>query len=67
LEFAEKINAFTGNQAGIQFKPLPKDDPKQRQPNIAKAKRILGWEPNVALDQGMATTVDWFAERIKRG
>jgi dTDP-glucose 4,6-dehydratase len=67
LEFAEKINAFTGNQAGIQFKPLPKDDPKQRQPNIAKAKRILGWEPKVALDQGMATTVDWFAERIKRG
>jgi dTDP-glucose 4,6-dehydratase len=67
LEFAEKINAFTGNQAGIQCKPLPKDDPKQRQPNIAKAKRILGWEPKVALDQGMATTVDWFAERIKRG
>ena len=67
LEFAEKINAFTGNQAGIQFKPLPKDDPKQRQPNIAKARRILGWEPKVALDQGMATTVDWFAERIKRG
>ena len=66
LEFAEKINAFTGNQAGIQFKPLPKDDPKQRQPNIAKAKRILGWEPNVALDQGMATTVDWFAERLRQ-
>jgi len=67
LEFAQKINAFTGNQAGIQFKPLPKDDPKQRQPNITKAQRILGWEPKVALDQGMATTVDWFAERIKRG
>jgi dTDP-glucose 4,6-dehydratase len=66
LEFAEKINAFTGNQAGIQFKPLPKDDPKQRQPNIAKAKRILGWEPKVALDQGMATTVDWFAERLRQ-
>jgi dTDP-glucose 4,6-dehydratase len=66
LEFAEKINAFTGNQAGIQFKPLPKDDPKKRQPNIAKAKRILGWEPKVALDQGMATTVDWFAERLRQ-
>lgn len=67
LEFAEKINAFTGNQAGIQFKPLPKDDPKQRQPNIAKARRILGWEPKVALDQGMAITVDWFAERLRQG
>ena len=67
LEFAEKINAFTGNQAGIQFKPLPKDDPKQRQPNIAKARRILGWEPKVALDQGMAITVDWFAERVRQG
>lgn len=67
LEFAEKINAFTGNRAGIQFKPLPKDDPKQRQPNIEKAKRVLGWEPKVGLDQGMATTVDWFAERIKQG
>ena len=67
LEFAEKINTFTGNRAGIQFKPLPKDDPKQRQPNIGKAQRILGWEPKVALDQGMATTVDWFAERLRQG
>jgi len=67
LEFAEKINAFTGNRAGIQFKPLPKDDPKQRQPNIGKAQRILGWEPKVALDQGMATTIDWFAERLRQG
>ena len=66
LEFAQKINAFTGNPAGIQFKPLPKHDPKQRQPNMGKAQRILGWEPKVALDQCMATTVDWFAERIKQ-
>jgi dTDP-glucose 4,6-dehydratase len=66
LEFAQKINAFTDNPAGIQLKPLPKDDPKQRQPNIEKARRLLGWEPKVALDQGMATTVDWFAERIKK-
>ncbi|MBX3013896.1 MAG: SDR family oxidoreductase [Caldilineaceae bacterium] len=64
LEFAQKINAYTGNQAGIQFKPLPKDDPKQRQPNIQKAKRVLGWQPKVALDEGMATTVEWFAKRL---
>jgi len=66
LDFAQKINAYTGNQAGIQFKPLPTDDPKQRQPNIAKAKRILGWEPKGSLDQGMAETVTWFAARLKR-
>jgi len=67
LEFAEKINALTDNRAGIHCKPLPTDDPKQRQPNITKARRILGWEPKVGLDQGMATTINWFAERIKRG
>jgi dTDP-glucose 4,6-dehydratase len=66
LEFAQKINEYTGNPAGIQFKPLPKDDPKQRQPNIEKARRVLGWEPKVSLDQGMATTISWFAERLQR-
>lgn len=65
LEFAQKINEFTGNKAGIQFKPLPKDDPKQRQPNIEKAQRMLGWQPKVSLDEGMATTVAWFADHLK--
>lgn len=66
VDFAQKINAYTGNQAGIEFKPLPTDDPKQRQPNIAKAQRILGWEPKVSLDQGMAETVTWFAAKLNR-
>ena len=66
LEFAQKINELTGNQAGIEIKPLPTDDPKQRQPNIGKAQRILGWQPKVALDQGMTETIGWFAERVKR-
>lgn len=66
LEFAQKINAYTGNQAGIHFKPLPTDDPKQRQPNIAKAQRLLGWDPKVSLDQGMTETITWFAEKLKR-
>ena len=65
LEFAQKINELTGNAAGIQFKPLPKDDPKQRQPNIEKARRVLGWQPKVDLDQGMRETIAWFAERLK--
>lgn len=64
LQFAEKINEFTQNQGGIVFKPLPKDDPKQRKPNIAKARRILQWEPQISLDDGMKTTIEWFASRV---
>lgn len=64
LEFAQKINEYTNNSAGIVFKPLPKDDPKQRKPNIAKAQRVLNWEPKVNLDQGMKETIDWFAGRV---
>ncbi len=64
LEFAEKINQYTNNEGGIVFKPLPKDDPKQRKPNIGKAQRLLNWEPKVALDTGMKTTIDWFAGRV---
>lgn len=64
LQFAEKINEFTNNQGGIIFQPLPKDDPKQRKPNIGKAQRILQWEPKVSLDDGMKTTIDWFASRV---
>ena len=63
-EFAEKINHYTNNQGGIVFKPLPKDDPKQRKPNIGKAQRILQWEPKVPLDEGMKLTIDWFASRV---
>ncbi|MCC9074863.1 SDR family oxidoreductase [Litorilinea aerophila] len=66
LEFAQRINELTGNQAGIRFEPLPKDDPKQRQPDITKARRILGWEPKVPLEQGLAETIDWFRTRLDR-
>lgn len=65
LEFAQKINELTGNKGGIAIKPLPTDDPKQRQPNISKAQRLLGWQPKVDLDQGMTQTITWFAEHIK--
>lgn len=67
LEFAQKINELTKNQAGIAIRPLPTDDPKQRQPNIGKAQRLLGWQPKVNLDQGMTATIAWFAERVKQG
>ena len=63
-EFAETINRATGNPAGIQYNPLPTDDPKQRRPNIDKARRVLGWEPQGALAQGLAQTIPWFAKQL---
>src|SRR5512136_1146074 len=53
LAFAETINRLTGNQAGIAFKPLPVDDPRVRKPDITRARTILGWEPQVAVEDGL--------------
>ena len=63
-EFATVINELTGNPAGIRFEPLPVDDPKQRKPDIGKARRILGWEPKVNLREGMEETINWFRDRV---
>jgi dTDP-glucose 4,6-dehydratase len=60
LEFAERIKRLTGTRAPVEFKPLPQDDPKRRQPDISKAKRVLGWEPNVSLEDGLRETIDYF-------
>lgn len=60
LEFAREIELLTGSKAGIVFHPLPEDDPKQRQPNITKARTLLGWEPAVTLEEGMRHTVEYF-------
>jgi dTDP-glucose 4,6-dehydratase len=60
LEFAREIELLTGSNAGIVFHPLPEDDPKQRQPDITKAKRLLGWQPVVSLEEGMQKTVEYF-------
>ncbi len=64
LHFAELINQMTGNQAGIVFKPLPQDDPRLRQPDISKARRILGWEPRVSLEEGLTRTIEYFRARV---
>ena len=64
LDFAQSINAITGNQGGIRNNPLPVDDPQQRQPDISKARRVLGWDPKISLDQGMEETIAYFAERL---
>jgi dTDP-glucose 4,6-dehydratase len=65
LEFAKKIIELTGSQSTIVYKPLPEDDPQVRQPDITKAKRVLGWEPKVPLDEGLAKTIDYFRAKLK--
>jgi len=60
LQFAELIQAKLGIEEGITFKPLPEDDPKQRQPDITKARELLGWEPKVSLDIGLTDTIEYF-------
>ncbi len=64
LEFAERIRALVGSDAPIIFKPLPQDDPRQRCPDISKARRILQWEPKVNLDQGLRATLDYFRQQV---
>ena len=60
LEFAERIRRMTGSQPAIVFQSLPEDDPKQRRPDIGKARALLGWEPRVPLDEGLRLTVEYF-------
>src|SRR6266481_5166661 len=64
-QLAERIIALTGSKSRIVEKPLPVDDPKVRQPDITRARTILGWEPKVALDEGLAKTLAYF--RLKLG
>jgi dTDP-glucose 4,6-dehydratase len=65
LDFAKEIIKLTGTDQKIIFKPLPKDDPMQRQPDISKAKSILGWEPLVNREKGMKLTYDYFKSLSK--
>lgn len=64
LEFAERVRRLTGSSVPIVHHPLPQDDPKQRCPDITKARRILRWEPKVQLEEGLRMTCDFFRQRI---
>ena len=60
LEFARRIRELTGTRSEIVFRPLPRDDPKVRQPDITKARTRLGWEPRVSLAEGLPRTIAYF-------
>jgi dTDP-glucose 4,6-dehydratase len=64
LEFAERIRGLMGQELAIVFEPQPEDDPKQRKPDISKAKRLLGWEPKIALEEGLRLTVEYFKGEV---
>jgi len=64
LEFAELILKLTGSKSKIIFEPLPADDPRKRQPDIGLAKKLLGWEPKVPIEEGLARTIEYFRPRV---
>jgi len=65
-QLAEKVLALTGSSSPIVTRPLPTDDPKVRQPDITRARTLLGWEPVVSLDDGLRRTIAWFQEHLDR-
>ncbi len=64
LQFAERIKQLTGSASPIAYEPLPEDDPKVRQPDIGRARELLGWEPKVGLDEGLRHTIDYFRDKV---
>jgi len=65
LELAHRILGVTGSKSRIVYRPLPEDDPKVRRPDIGKAKRLLGWEPRVSLDEGLKRVLPYFRSKVQ--
>jgi len=65
LDLAEKVISLTGSSSNIVYEPLPMDDPMQRQPDITRAKEILGWQPNIQLEKGLSKTIQYFEKVLK--
>jgi nucleoside-diphosphate-sugar epimerase len=63
-EIAETIIRMTGSKSKLIYKPLPTDDPKQRRPDITRARTLLGWEPKVQLEEGLVKTIEYFNTRV---
>ena len=66
-QLAEKVIALTGTSSKLVFKPLPADDPKQRQPDITLARQELGWQPTIELEEGLKKTIAYFDEFLRNG
>ena len=64
LDLAERVICLSGSKSKIEFRPLPSDDPRQRQPDIARAKALLDWQPSVALEDGLKATIDYFRRTL---
>ncbi len=64
LQFAQEIKARFGNGLKLEYKPLPADDPKVRQPDISKAQKVLGWQPKVPLSEGLSVTIEYFRGKV---
>ena len=66
-ELAEKVVALTGSGSVISYEPLPGDDPRQRRPDISLARKMLGWEPVVPLEEGLKKTIAYFEGQLRQG
>jgi dTDP-glucose 4,6-dehydratase len=65
LECAQKVLAVTGSKSKIKYEPLPPDDPKQRRPDITKARTLLGWEPKIDLETGLRMSLEYFRQATR--
>ncbi len=66
LECAKKVIEVTGSKSKIAYEPLPQDDPKQRRPDISKARRLFGWEPRIQLEEGLKLSLEYFQTSLKK-
>jgi nucleoside-diphosphate-sugar epimerase len=66
MELAKAVLRLSGSRSEIVFAPLPVDDPKVRQPDIDRARRLLGWEPRVELEEGLTATIEWYRRGTAR-
>ena len=64
LGFAEQVKRFANSSSPIEFRALPEDDPKQRRPDITRAREVLGWEPKIELEEGLGLSIDYFRRKL---
>ena len=66
MELANKVMTLIDTPSALSHRPLPPDDPGRRRPDISRARELLGWQPTVALEQGLKQTIPYFAEKLKQ-